>query len=490
MKEKKLFGSIEGIDGKFVNEALKSMREDVDYEEAEYFESAAAEKEVYVKKSHKSLLFRGIIIAAEMCAVVAAVIALNNFGGRFNLFPAQTVGTKGAEASVGEVVSESELIDTDVTEETSKEEMETTTDETIDMVHNPLITSPTYAAAEKYFTVEKAELPSNLSSYDFLTGNKIFFRRSGIEGKEKELSLIYYDIMTGKEEILIRESSEYEIHFYPICEYNGHLYFYRFLPNSGDPLGLYKISISDKTVQRVIDSITFNADFCSYPRTVCSGNVLYIERTVGGENDCLPSYNIDIYNMDTGELSTFKEQAKCPRVFKGGVAYMTEDAICACDAVTGENEKKICDLVYDWESCMDLIYSDGETLFYIKSLPYEGEYPDLYSISHFIFEVFDGEKFESIAVFLGSFRAGYPDSFICSDDFIVFETYVDGALKQCYDSEDMTIIYDKKSGEFITLDSENGYKLFYSSGDTLYYSEYIYNDNELAHVNSYKLTRK
>lgn len=477
MKEKKLFSSIDGIDSKFVNEALETMSIGLDGEEAEIFEPLTDTGATNIRKTSKTLLLKAISLAAGMCAVAAAVFALNNFSGQFNLIPAQTVGSNGTADSGSEAVSESGLIDATITEETTEEEKEIIIDKPINGL--PEVTSPVYAAAEKYFTVEKATLPMSVSSYDLLVGDKIFFRESSIDGKEA--ALIYSDIMTGKEEVLLQESSEYGIYYYPVCEYNGYLYFYHFIPYDENPFALLKIGISDKTVETVIDSMTFNANLCSYPPTVCSGNMLYIEKTVRSEKYYEFSYNIDMYNMDTGEVSTFKEQARCPRVFKDGVAYLVNNAIYMCDAVTGENEKKICDREYDWESYENLIYSDGETLFRIESQEYDGEDTQLSGKSYFTFDVFNGEKFEPIAIFFGGFSVTFPESFIYSEDFIVFETYFGGKYRM--------IIYDKKSGEFIKLESENGYIDFYSSGDSLYYAKRVYKNEELVQQSFYKLTR-
>lgn len=462
MKEKKLFSSIEGIDSKFVNEALETMSKNIDCEgeDAEIFSHALDSEKVEMKKSYKPLLFRGISLAAGMCAVWAAVIALNNFGRKIDL-SAQTGGADDTVFSDSEDISDSGLTDTAISEETAAGEKEIIINTPVSGL--PEVTSPVYAAAEEYVTLEKTNLSECfLERYYLVTDEKIYVGETKVTGKE--ITLTCFDIATGKSEILLKETSEeilYNLKYYPICEYNGYLYLQRSDVDDDTMFSMLRINLSDKNIETVIEDIYYEG----FPHTLKYGNMLYIEKKGEGEN----SYYIDIYDMDTGEINTFKEQARHPQVYKGGIAYLTNGAMYMCDAVTGENEKKICDIDYSidkWYYGDDTIYSDGETLFRFVMKETQEDDPVFFGNEYCIFEEFDGEEFKPKAIFVGYIPT---HNFQCADGLIAFEA----GLVDHHRSEG--IIYDKNSGEFIRLSKEDKAIEFYSSENRLFYNEGNYN---------------
>lgn len=476
MKEKKLFSSIEGIDSKFVNEALETMNKNVDVETAEIFEPAVEGEYVEVKKSYKPLLFRGISLAAGMCAVLAAVFALNNFGRRAEIIPALTGGEDNTAVSDGEIVSDSEDVsyseyvsgsgftDTAVSEETTAELKEIIIDTPVSGL--PEVTSPVYAAAEEYIKSKKTNIPESCldvwNGY-LLTDDKIYVGEKAVTGKE--ITLTCFDIETGDSEILLKETSEeilYGLEYFPICEYNGYLYLQRSTVNDRRLYSILRINLSDKTVETVFEGIYYD----DFPNTLNLGNMLYIER----KSEDLEStfYYINAYNMDTGEVTAFKDQASHPQAYKDSIVYLTNGALYMCDAVTGENDKKICDTTYGtdkWYYCEDTFYSDGETLFHFEFKKSQDDDPVFLGNHYFIFEVFDGEEFKPTAIFVGT---GYFYDVQSANGLIAFEVFLADPHRP------VGIIYDKNSGEFIRLDKEDKAIDFYSSDNRLFYSERRY----------------
>lgn len=466
MKEKKLFSSIEGIDSRFVNEALETMNKNVDVETAEIFEPAVEGEYVEVKKSYKPLLFRGISLAAGMCAVLAAVFALNNFGRGVNLIPAQTGGEDDTAVSDSEIVSDSEdvsnsgLTDTAVSEETAAEQKEIIIDTPISGF--PEVTSPVYAAAEEYVVLDKTNLSEVfLHIYYLVTDERMYVGKTEVTGKK--IQLICFDIATGKSEVLLEETSEEilkDLNYYPICEYNGYLYLQRSTVNDDNKFSILRIDLSDKTNETLIEDIYYDG----FPHTLKYGNMLYIEKKSEDER----SYYIDAYNMDTGEITPFKEQARHPQVYKDGILYLTNGALYMCDAVTGENEKKICDIDYSidkWFYGDGTIYSDGETLFRFVTKETQEDDPVFFGRDYCIFEEFDGEEFKPKAIFAGSVFTHNVESV---DGMIAFQAF----LIDPHKSEG--IIYDKNSGEFIRLEKENKSIEFFSSENRLFCNERNY----------------
>lgn len=484
MKEKKLFSSIEGIDSKFVNEALETMSKNIDCEgeETEIFEHAVEGERVEMKKSFKPLLFRGISLAAGMCAVLAAVIALNNFGRKIDL-PAQTGGAGDTAISDSEDVSGSGLTDTAISEETAAEQSEIIIDTPV--IGLPEVTSPVYAAAEEYVTLEKTNLSECFLYMHYLvTDDRIYVGETAVTGKE--ITLTCFDITTGVSEILLKETSEeilQDLHYFPICEYNGYLYLQRSTVNNGSLFSILRINLSDKNIETLIEGIYYDG----FPHTLNMGNILYIEKKNEDRKD-ENSYYIDAYNMDTGELTRFKDRARHPQAYKGGIAYLTNGAMYMCGAVTGENEKKICDIDYSidkWYYGDDTIYSDGETLFRFVMKETQEDDPVFFGNEYCIFEEFDGEEFKPKAIFVGYIPT---HNFQCADGLIAFEA----GLVDLHRPEG--IIYDKNSGEFIRLSKEDKAIEFYSSENRLFYSERNY-DNKTNIIDSsgeeyYEVKRK
>ena len=480
MKEKKLFNSIEGMDNKFVNEALETMKKNIYNEENEVFVSPVEVEKSEAKRTIKPLLIKGGSLAAGMCAVLAAVVAINSFGRGAELILANAGSDEGAEISDSADVSDSGFVDAPISEETTAELEEIIIDTPISGL--PEATTPVYAAIDEYFTTEKLKLSDCVLGFGLcehlITDDKIYNAEIAVTGKKMELTC--YEIDTGAMDVIYTETSEEYIYndYLPICEYNGYLYMQRSVEDKRDSaeneelFTILRINLSDRSVETVVENILF--DKWAEPNTLCFGNIIYIEKKGEGIN----SYYIDAYNMDTGEISLFKDQARHPQVYKNSIIYLTYGAMYMCDAVTGENDKKICDINFemDRESCGEAeIYSDGESLFRFTYQKSPDDDPVLKGNYYFTIDEFNGEEFEPKAIFVG-----YVDNcHVQSANGLIAVS----AQLPSFSHRSVGIIYDKNSGEFFRIDKEDKDISFYSSDNRLFYVENIYDAvEEICHL--------
>lgn len=471
MKEKKIFSSIEGIDSKFVDEALETMKKNVYSEDDEDFVSPVKVEEQEIKRSLKPWFIKGISLAGGLCAVLAAVVAINSFGNKAEVIPAQTGTVDNTAVSDSEAVTDSEFADTEISEETSEEIKDIIIDTPVSGL--PDVTSPVYAAPEECFTFEKMSMPEfhlGLFGNYLMTDDKIYIEENAVNGRE--VALTCYDIATGESETLFKETSDDILvkNFYPICEYNGFLYLlFSELKNGvydGSWHDLIRIDLSDKTIETLIKDIYYDH---WKPNILHIGNMLYIGKMK--EEDKKFSY-IDTYNMDTGETSLFKDQTMVPKTYidnivsyKDGIVCFTSDGVYMCNAVTGENEKKICGIdesADDFNMYDDAIFSDGETLFRFVLERTEEDDHVFFGKDYCIFEEFDGEEFKPKAIFVSMIYL----NFIRISNGLVAFTVTTAAEPH----RPVGVIYDKNSGEFYKVDIEGKSLEFYASDNRLFYS--------------------
>ena len=307
-------------------------------------------------------------------------------------------------------------------------------------------------SAEELFSVEEYRLPSEITekfiaptayfgdNFYFLSDGTVDIRYSGDVTVNSEISV--YNVKTGEYEILLSETPvQEEIKYSFAAADEDYLWFFRVeAPISGtigdfmytfddaaNPSQLYRMSLSDKTVEQ----LPFEEYGFPYRVSPCYGGFSYCVR---GEE----YREYYFYDLTTGETTLLPiwAQARFPVVYKNGWIYLDgEDRINGSDFAyryydkNGETE-----LFLTPEERYSFAYSDGENVFVVLV---GNELFDDVVEPQTVYMLDSDMNRKELAVF-----PHYCSDIYFSDSAAVMSVYVDSVY------EKPTFIYDMKNGIF------------------------------------------
>ena len=307
-------------------------------------------------------------------------------------------------------------------------------------------------SAEELFSVEEYRLPSEITdkfisptayfgdNFYFFYDGKVDIRNNKEVTVNSEISV--YNIKTGEYEILLSETPvQEEIKYNFAMADEDHLWFFRVeAPISGtigdfmytfddaaNPSQLYRMSLSDKTVEQ----LPFEEYGFPYSVSPCYGGFSYCVR---GEE----YREYYFYDLTTGEVALLPvwAEARFPVVYKNGWIYMDgENRIDGDDFAFYYFDKNgRTELFLTPEERYSFVYSDGKNVF----VTLHGD--ELSAVSEYPCTVYmlDGDmNRKDLAVF-----PNYCEYIYFSDSAAVMPAYTDSSFY------DYTFIYDMKSSVF------------------------------------------